>query len=278
MIRESHSSSDSYMTYDLRVIEILEKAGHTIVPDTTSGWFFVKPGFIVDHGKPMKFGDSYITNYGSEYQCTNQNGDRPLLPNKFFIDCYFIHDQRSLSILQENGYVYRHIEGERYYCQFKFSEQNDRFVLHKNGKDIVLGWSNRGSLVVADGYALKRYMTPSIGDEERIRPLVDLESIHLIEGFYCLPVFCYSSNEVKIYMTKNIGGIIQSHELIENLAKAIPDGDFSQYDAVLSTERQKEGEPYFRRKLHVKVEPITTSVTIRYPTRGDMKIAINNMK
>lgn len=83
---------------------------------------------------------------------------------------------------------------------------------------------------------MRRFIPPRIGDTKRIRPLVNANEILLAapekqeEAYYCLPLFCYNTQIVELYITKEMEG---SGGLLAKLYELIEEENFSEYDVTI---------------------------------------------
>lgn len=111
---------------------------------------------------------------------------------------------------------------------------------------------------------MRRFIPPRIGDTKRIRPLVNAHEIMIQsaegseEGYYCLPVFCYNSQIVELYITKEFEG---SGGLLAKLYELIEEENFSEYDVTIEMRGSQEqiGKNYVDGKGILFISKLTKS-------------------
>lgn len=112
---------------------------------------------------------------------------------------------------------------------------------------------------------MRRFIIPKIGDSKRVRPLVNANQITLAapqgqeEGYYCLPLFCYNSQVVELYITKELEA---SGGLLAKLYELIETEDFSLYDVTVETIGAQEqlGKSYVDGKGIIRLANIKKSI------------------
>lgn len=120
---------------------------------------------------------------------------------------------------------------------------------------------------------LNRYVPPCVGDTHRIQPLVNGDKIVQIEGYHCLPLYNFETQSIEVYVTQSIGG---SHELIGKLHTNIPNKDFANYSVTITTAGDRVGEPSINGILQLQLIKQPLMETIRYPTRGDLRLVVES--